>query len=256
MKVSYAEGLASYGGPESCVHSRKGVCEALTGERAGRVLSRVIHAPWRRVTGCPGCRGGGVTPKATPCLPHWRGRHGPRAVTDPVHARKHLAREPGDPASFCAALGSVDGRAHREARGHTTMSDGRGKSDCCVVPKKLPNKAAGASPAAAEVVEGRRQAKGNAFAARMSRRSIRVYDVGTALEGIRQTARGNKGARFSGLLHHIYAVERLGRPTTRSGAMRQPGWTARPGSRTGRRCKRTLQTCPTGWPAGATGPSQ
>jgi len=47
MKVSYAEGLASYGGSESCVHAREGVCEALTGERAGRVLSRVIHAPWR-----------------------------------------------------------------------------------------------------------------------------------------------------------------------------------------------------------------
>lgn len=47
MKESYAEGLASYGGPESCVHAREGVGEALTGERAGRVLSRVIHAPWR-----------------------------------------------------------------------------------------------------------------------------------------------------------------------------------------------------------------
>jgi RNA-directed DNA polymerase len=89
------------------------------------------------------------------------------------------------------------------------MSDRRGKSDCCVVPQKLPNKAAGASPAAAEAVEGRRQAKGNALAARMSRRTIRTYDMGTALEGIRQTARGNKGARFTGLLHHIYAVERL-----------------------------------------------
>jgi group II intron reverse transcriptase/maturase len=89
------------------------------------------------------------------------------------------------------------------------MSDGRGKSDCCVVPEKLPNKAAGESPAAAEVVEGRRQAKGNALAARMSRRSMRSYDMGTALEGIRQTAKGNKGARFTGLLHHIYAVERL-----------------------------------------------
>jgi group II intron reverse transcriptase/maturase len=89
------------------------------------------------------------------------------------------------------------------------MSDGRGKSDCCVVPQKLPNKAAGVSPAAAEVVEGRRQAKGNAIAARMSRRTIRVYDVGTALDGIRQTARGNRSARFTGLLHHIYEVERL-----------------------------------------------
>jgi RNA-directed DNA polymerase len=89
------------------------------------------------------------------------------------------------------------------------MSHRRGKSDCCVVPKKLPNKAAGQGPVAAEVVEGRRQAKGNAIAARMSRRSERAYDMGTALDGIRQTAKGRRGARFPTLLHHIYAVERL-----------------------------------------------
>ena len=49
MEVSYVEGLASYGGPESCVHIREGVGEALTGGRAGRVLSCVIHAPGREV---------------------------------------------------------------------------------------------------------------------------------------------------------------------------------------------------------------
>ena len=48
MKVSYVEGLASYGGPESCVHICEGVGEALTGGRAGRVLSCVIHAPGRK----------------------------------------------------------------------------------------------------------------------------------------------------------------------------------------------------------------
>ncbi len=48
MEVSYVEGLASYGDPESCVHIREGVGEALTGGRAGRVLSRVIHAPGRK----------------------------------------------------------------------------------------------------------------------------------------------------------------------------------------------------------------
>ena len=89
------------------------------------------------------------------------------------------------------------------------MSNRGGKSDRCVVPQKLPNKAAGETPAAAEAVEGRRRAKGNAVAARMSRRTIRVYDVGTALDGIRQTAKGNRGARFTGLLHHIYEVGRL-----------------------------------------------
>lgn len=49
MKVSYVESIASYGGPESCVHIREGVGEALTGVRAGRVLSRVIHAPRREL---------------------------------------------------------------------------------------------------------------------------------------------------------------------------------------------------------------
>ena len=89
------------------------------------------------------------------------------------------------------------------------MSNRRGKSDRCVVPQKLPNKAAGEIPAAAEAVEGRRRAKGNAVAARMSRRSMRVYDMGTALKGIRQTAKGNRSAKFTGLLHHIYEVQRL-----------------------------------------------
>ena len=49
MKESYVEGLASYGDPESFVHIREGVCEALTGVRAGRVLSREIHAPRREL---------------------------------------------------------------------------------------------------------------------------------------------------------------------------------------------------------------
>lgn len=49
MRVSYVEGLASYGGPESCVHIREGVGEALTGGRAGRVSSCVIHAPRREL---------------------------------------------------------------------------------------------------------------------------------------------------------------------------------------------------------------
>jgi hypothetical protein len=40
MKESYAEGLATHSGPESCGVPRKGRVEALTGVRAGRVLSR------------------------------------------------------------------------------------------------------------------------------------------------------------------------------------------------------------------------
>jgi hypothetical protein len=40
MKESYVEGLAAHSGPESCVAVREGRGEALTGVRAGRVLSR------------------------------------------------------------------------------------------------------------------------------------------------------------------------------------------------------------------------
>ena len=39
MKVSYGEGLASHTGPESCGGLRKDSVEALTGVRAGWVLS-------------------------------------------------------------------------------------------------------------------------------------------------------------------------------------------------------------------------
>jgi len=40
MKESYVKGLAAHSGPESCVVAREGRGEALTGKRAGRVLSR------------------------------------------------------------------------------------------------------------------------------------------------------------------------------------------------------------------------
>src|SRR5258708_25171474 len=40
MKESHVEGLATHSGPESCEVARKGSVEALTGVRAGRVLSR------------------------------------------------------------------------------------------------------------------------------------------------------------------------------------------------------------------------
>jgi hypothetical protein len=41
MQKSYESGLATHIGPESCGAARKGSVEALTGERAGRVFSRV-----------------------------------------------------------------------------------------------------------------------------------------------------------------------------------------------------------------------
>ena len=80
MKESYVEGLASYGGPESCVHARKGVGEALTGERAGRVLSRVIHDRGLRSVGDRGAEA-----VETCRRPHRRSRFG-EAASDPARS--------------------------------------------------------------------------------------------------------------------------------------------------------------------------
>lgn len=46
MKESDWKGLATHSGPESWVFVGDDEGQALTGERAGRVLSREIHAPW------------------------------------------------------------------------------------------------------------------------------------------------------------------------------------------------------------------
>ena len=103
MKESYVEGLASYGGPESCAHIREGVGEALTGVRAGRVLSREIHAPCRVVWAIRGaeaveisrrphrcCRNGEAAPDpARSETPRTRGNtlHGNREIPRPSASR-------------------------------------------------------------------------------------------------------------------------------------------------------------------------
>jgi|SRR5688572_6539173 RNA-directed DNA polymerase len=47
MKESYGKGVATHTGPESCAVARKGEGEALTGGRAGQVLSREMYGPRR-----------------------------------------------------------------------------------------------------------------------------------------------------------------------------------------------------------------
>jgi hypothetical protein len=89
MKEPDAEGIAIHSGPESCGHARKVVLEALTGVRAGRVLSREI-------TNVPGAYAV-VSAEGFTNLPAMARDGGPGVVEDPEHVRKHLAREPGDP---------------------------------------------------------------------------------------------------------------------------------------------------------------
>ena len=86
MKESYVEGLASYGGPESCVHIRKGVGEALTGVRAGRVLSREIQTPWREPRAYRGAEAVRVSRR-----PHRRCRIG-EAAPDPARSQTPRTR--------------------------------------------------------------------------------------------------------------------------------------------------------------------
>jgi len=86
MKESYVEGLASYGGPESCVHIREGVGEALTGARAGRVLSRVIHDLGLRSRGDRGAEA-----VETCRRPHRVCRHG-KAGKDPARSQTPRTR--------------------------------------------------------------------------------------------------------------------------------------------------------------------
>ena len=50
MKESYGEGVANHIDPELCAEDRKGLSEALTGVRAGRVWSRVILLKSREPT--------------------------------------------------------------------------------------------------------------------------------------------------------------------------------------------------------------
>jgi hypothetical protein len=104
MKESYVEGLASHDGPESCVRAREGTGEALTGVRVGRVLSRVIHAPWRELRVVRGaeavgegrrshrcCRNGEAAPDpARSKTPRTRGNisHGNREVPRSSAARR------------------------------------------------------------------------------------------------------------------------------------------------------------------------
>ncbi|HEX3983181.1 MAG TPA: reverse transcriptase domain-containing protein [Acidisoma sp.] len=79
-----------------------------------------------------------------------------------------------------------------------------GKSDGLVVPAKPPNNAA---YAAAEVVEGRRPAKGNA--AGKTRPGLSAGEgVPSALDRVRRKARTDKKGRFTALLHHV-DVDRL-----------------------------------------------
>jgi len=152
MKVPYDEGVASHIGPKSCAGDRKGAGEALTGENAGRVLSRES----RLASGCRRCQ---QSRKATRAVPPARGTGWPRLVEDPAHAWKLSAREPGDPTPAPGRW--PRGTCHESGRGTMAM-DGRGKSDRPIgTEEAFEQGQEGVLPA--ERVEGRGLTEGNPF---------------------------------------------------------------------------------------------
>ncbi len=80
-----------------------------------------------------------------------------------------------------------------------------GKSDSPIVPRNVLNKA---SPEVAQGREGRGLAKRNSPQATTLRTQGRGR-VQEALGRVRQAAQQKKGARFTALLHHIYAIDTL-----------------------------------------------
>jgi group II intron reverse transcriptase/maturase len=85
------------------------------------------------------------------------------------------------------------------------MTNGRGKSDRSVVPKKPSNNA---GQPVAEMVEGRDLAKGNSPEGNAFR-TQRRGDARSALERVRRAAREDRKQRFTALFHHVYDIDRL-----------------------------------------------
>src|SRR5579863_3859168 len=85
------------------------------------------------------------------------------------------------------------------------MMNGQGKSDRPEVPEKSLNNA---GQPEAEGMEGRGLAKGNLPQQNACRTPSRS-DALSALERVRQAAKGDKKLRFTALLHHIYNLETL-----------------------------------------------
>jgi hypothetical protein len=152
MKVPEDEGVANHIGPESCADVRKDIREALTGGKAGRVLSR------ERRSGS-GRRRRRLVRKATQDTSLRQEVSWPRVVEDPAHVWKLFAREPGDP---LFALGRWNQGTRCEPRGETTVMNEPGKSDRTLDTEEASEQ----DPERirmAEEVEGRGQTKGKTF---------------------------------------------------------------------------------------------
>ena len=123
MKELHVEGLATHDDPESCAAIREDGGEALTGARAGRVLSREIRLS-RAPTPLSEAEGNSSAPQ--------RERRRPCAVEDPEHVRNLSAREPGDPMAARRRMvrRAASERPRPEADDARRWEVGRARSTC------------------------------------------------------------------------------------------------------------------------------
>ena|ERR1700676_3273099 len=149
MQEPYQKGLANHLDPQSCAGDRKVPGEALTGAHTGQPLSSEITT-----SACRPCPDKG---KATPEVPLSEGLPG-AAESKTLGMCGNSMRENRETPATPAADGAA-GRSEK-ASGRTADMHDAGESDDLVVPPKQTNNAG--PLAAAESVEGRGSAKGNA----------------------------------------------------------------------------------------------
>jgi hypothetical protein len=89
VQVHHDEGVANRIDPESCANTREGIGEALTGGRAGEVLSGESNVV-RGADAVVACRRQQARVRHRKDLGH------PASSLDPEHVRRSLVREPGD----------------------------------------------------------------------------------------------------------------------------------------------------------------
>ena len=154
MRVSYGEGLASHTDPESCGGIREDAIEALTGVRAGWVLS-LENVFIRSADGLRPSEGN--TGRIASARFAWAPRGlRPQARTQTPH--KEGTNLPSGSREIPGSAWVSNSSPCRELERGTTAMHEPGKSDRPIVPAKSPNKAGGA-PLAAEGMEGRGLAK-------------------------------------------------------------------------------------------------
>ena len=192
MQEPHSEGVAHHADPESCAGDGNVAGEALTGENAGQVFSSEITS-----IGVP-----------------------TRCCDGEGHTRRSVQRElPFDAAeSQTLSMRGHSLRGNRETRKVPPPDGGGGRSgkampkpdshadresDGSIVPEKRTNNAPAVVAGAAESVEGRGPAKGNAGQVPSMPDAVPERHRSWGLLGVRLAAQRNKDTRFTALLHHI-----------------------------------------------------